>query len=159
MGVDPSKALQVNILVNIDIPLTLKYKPLIGQGDTWELFGATGVPTAMHADKIVITNDVDIEKVPDQPMEMSIQNFDMTLEGLQLDPIQDMEISFGTVNLPIIGNQSFTFFLGELVLINDIMDAIIHPLIRRCCPADRRHSAGEPRRGPGRDLRPARGIR
>ncbi len=134
MGVDPSAALQVNLLVNIDIPLTLEYKPIIGQGDSWQLFGATEVPTALHADKIVITSDVDIEKVPVQPMEMAIQNFDMTLENLELDPIQDMEISFGTVNLPLIGNQSFTFSLGELVPINEIMDAILDPLTQQLLP-------------------------
>jgi hypothetical protein len=134
MGVEPSAALQVNLLVDIDIPLTLTYKPLIGQGDTWELFGASSVPTAMHADKIVITSDVDIAKVPGQPMEMSIQNFDMTLEGLELDPIQDMEISFGTVNLPLIGSQQFTFSLGELVPIDEIMDAILDPLTQQVLP-------------------------
>jgi hypothetical protein len=133
-GVEPSDALQVNLLVNIDIPLTLTYTPLIGQGDTWEIFGATSVPTALHADKIVVTTDVDIAKVPDQPMEMSIQDLDVELQGLEIDPIEDMEITFGTVNLPLIGNQEFVFVLSDLVPINDIMDSVLDPLTQELLP-------------------------
>jgi hypothetical protein len=133
-GLEPSDALQVNLQVNIDIPLTLTYTPLIGQGDTWEIFGATSVPTSLHADKIIVTSDVDIAKVPDQPMEMSIQNLDVELQGLELDPIEDMEITFGTVNLPLIGNQQFVFTLSELVPINDIMDSVLDPLTQQMLP-------------------------
>jgi hypothetical protein len=105
--------------------LSLDYKAL-GLSGSIALTPGIFLDTGFSAQVIEVTVSLDIFKGEDTELQVKAKDFDVTLTGTQLDPIDDVGVSF---SFDILGTtQSFTLQLSQLIDPSLIWDALFGPI-------------------------------
>ena len=134
IGTEEETGLVTNLLIDLSIPITLTYDPLIGPVEIWEISASATATTALSIAYIMVDTKLDVEKETGQPLQMDIVSMDMELDGIEIDPLEDLLLTFETIDLPLIGSTQFEFMLSELVDINALTDQLLDPLVAQLTP-------------------------
>lgn len=78
-----------------------------------------------------VTMDLDIEKLPGQPLKAEGKNFDVTLSDIKIDPITGLVVDLGSIDLFGLKVDLGTYDLSSLVGgINDVIaNYVLNPLV------------------------------
>ncbi|MGM0578561.1 MAG: hypothetical protein ACQEXJ_22745 [Myxococcota bacterium] len=122
------------------INLTLELKAAFYLGFTLTLDGdvlvdskpATASATMysqVSADQLTVGTKLDIHKPTGGDLQVDLVQVETDILGLELDPIQDVVLTFLLEDLPFgLGPYQFDFFLSELVDINQLTDDLLDPI-------------------------------
>ncbi|MFT7582551.1 MAG: hypothetical protein ACI9MR_004233 [Myxococcota bacterium] len=72
--------------------------------------------------------DVNISKVPGQPVQITFQDYDFALSGLDIDPIQDVVFEFGLLNFPFVNNIQLSLPLSQFIDLNALIGGLLDPI-------------------------------
>lgn len=93
-----------------------------------EVFADATLTSGLAVDGINLTVHTNIAKTPGSPLAISFADFDFSLDHLDINPIEDVVLSLGIVNLPGLGNQTLSFALSDFIDLNGLIGGIIDPI-------------------------------
>jgi len=92
------------------------------------VYGDVTMTSGLSIDAIDLVAHTDIAKAPGSPLVIAFSDFDFSLQNLDINPVEDVVLSLGLVNLPGVGNQSLSFALSDLIDLNGLIGQIIDPV-------------------------------
>lgn len=131
-GVATSVTLQP-VHIGLDLKFTIKARA-IAFGNTYELLDpSTSSGSSMEIGTFGIGVSLNINKTPDTDLTVSGDDFNLTIEDIQLDPIEHLEIDLGTIGaLGIdLGTIDLTRIVGSIddLLMNWVLEPILNFLV------------------------------
>ncbi len=128
-GVATSVTLQP-VHIGLDLKFTIKARA-IAFGNTYELLDpSTSSGSSMEIGTFGIGVSLNINKTPDTDLTVEGQDFNLTIEDINLDPIEHLEIDLGTIGaLGIdLGTIDLTRIVGSIddLLMNWVMEPILN---------------------------------
>jgi len=132
LGNPQENGLDLTLAISISIELVANWS-VFGFPDSASATGAADVTSSVSASSILFGIAIDMDKPVGGDLFIDVQDVDLELVELAIDPIQDLEFTF-TLDLPFVGQQSFNFNLSQLIDINAITDALLDPLTQQLLP-------------------------
>jgi len=116
--------------IGLDLKFTIKARA-IAFGNTYELLDpSSSSGSSMEIGTFGIGVSLNINKTPDSDLTVSGQDFNLTIEDIQLDPIEHLEIDLGTIGaLGIdLGTIDLTRIVGSIddLLMNWVLEPILN---------------------------------
>ncbi|MCB9730350.1 MAG: hypothetical protein H6744_03460 [Deltaproteobacteria bacterium] len=132
------QALVLTLQLEAKVPVTLDISVFGFNVDT-SLTGGATLYTQVSLDSLLLAPKIDIQKTPGGQLVVEVVQFDTGLTGLEIDPIQDVVLSFDLV-LPQflqdlgLGPYTFSFALSQLIDLTQLTDAILDPITSQFLP-------------------------
>ncbi|TNF27637.1 MAG: hypothetical protein EP329_19180 [Deltaproteobacteria bacterium] len=99
-----------------------------GGGSSPELYGDATLLSGLSVDAINLIAHTNIAKTPGSPLVIDFADFDFSLEGLDINPVEDVVLSLGVLNVPGFGNQTLSFALSDVIDLNGLIGGVIDPV-------------------------------
>ncbi len=132
MGTDAETGLEVALAVAITLPVTFT-ATVVDVPFEASAIGEANFNSGVHVDKLVLDADLAITKPAGSDLLVWLDTFDLDIEGMLIDPIQDAAFAF-TVDLPYYGEKTFNIQLSDYFDLNAITDVILDPLTTYLVP-------------------------
>lgn len=91
-------------------------------------YGDLSLFSGLSLDGFTLRVHTDISKVASGPMNIAFRDFDIALDTLRVEPIQDVVLSLGVVNLPGLPNTNLQFPLSDLIDLNALIGGFLNPI-------------------------------
>jgi hypothetical protein len=135
-AVDEAFILTLQLEAKVPVVLSLAVFGL--KADT-SITGAATLYTQVSVDSLLLAPKIDIAKAAGGDLFVDVVQFDTGITGLEIDPIQDIVITFN-LTLPQLlqgfglGPYTFSFALSQLVDLTQLTDAILDPITSQLLP-------------------------
>jgi hypothetical protein len=133
MGDDDHLGLQVDIRIDATFPITVSTLVMgLAVSTTATAYATTW--SGVTIDALGIVMDMDIAMATGGALNVVTHNTDFTLEGLLIDPIEDLVFGFA-ITLPFVGDLDFDLTMSDYFDLTTITDSLLDPITASLMPA------------------------